>query len=198
MIDDQNLNKLPQSFYARDLLEIAPEILGKIFVKKSGSKIFSGSIVEVEAYHGAFDEAAHTFRGKTKANEIMFDEGGKLYVYFIYGMYFCCNIVTGKKDEGSAILIRGIEPISGTKCMMVNRSKSELKNLTNGPGKICQAFGITKSDNGTDLLGDDMYLLDTPTVSSDNIVQTTRIGISKSKDLPWRFYIKNNPFVSKP
>ncbi|MGE5683254.1 MAG: DNA-3-methyladenine glycosylase [Bacillota bacterium] len=196
--------KLSRDFYTRELLGVAKDLLGKILVKNDGNgKIFKGRIVEVEAYDGLTDQASHTYRGKTPRNEVMFREGGYLYVYFTYGMYYCCNIVTGKEGEGKAVLLRGIEPIEGIKDMAVNRfqkdfiNDKELLNLTSGPGKLCKAFGITKVNNGTDLLDEEIFLLDQNKVPAVNIVTATRIGITRSVDLPWRFYIKNNPFVSR-
>jgi DNA-3-methyladenine glycosylase len=115
-------------------------------------------------------------------------------------MHYCCNVVTGREGEGNAVLLRAMEPLEGIETMMRNRfgeSKKDFRNLTNGPAKICRAFGIDSKDNGVDLLGDDIYILDGETVSEDSIHVSRRIGIKKSTDLPWRFYIKENPFVSK-
>ena len=103
--------KLKREFYTRNLLNVAKNLLGKILVKKIGQKIISGKIVEVEAYHGDYDQASHAFKGKTKRNEIMFEEGGHLYVYFTYGIHFCANVVIGKKDKAAAVLIRAVEPL---------------------------------------------------------------------------------------
>ena len=195
--------KLAQNFYTRELHKVAHDLLGKIFVRKKSGKLYAGRIVEVEAYDGSIDEAAHTFRGKTKRNEVMFNTGGLLYVYFTYGMHFCCNVVTGKENEGKAILIRAIEPVEGIDLMMLNRyskkelSRSKLINLTNGPAKICQAFEIERKENGTDLTGDEIFICNAPKVPSINMAVSPRIGIKKSVDLPWRYYIKDNPFVSK-
>lgn len=195
--------KLSRDFYTRELLTVAKELLGKRFAKVSNNNLMlSGKIVEVEAYDGSVDQAAHTYKGKTPRNEVMFRQGGYLYVYFTYGMYYCCNIVTGNENEGKAVLIRAIEPLEGIVQMAVNRfqkdfiNDKELRNLANGPGKLCMAFGITKEYNGTDLSGERIFLLDQKKVPEENIISTTRIGISKSVELPWRFYIKNNPYVS--
>jgi DNA-3-methyladenine glycosylase len=178
--------------------------LGKIFVKEEESgEIYAGRIVEVEAYDGNVDEASHTFRGKTARNEVMFNKGGYLYVYFTYGAHFCANVVTGREGHGTGILIRGIEPIEGIENMSLNRfgkseiSEKEKKNLTNGPGKICKAFSIDKKLYGIDLTGDRVYLLNQPKINDEDLVIDKRIGISKSIDLPWRFYIKNNKYVSR-
>jgi DNA-3-methyladenine glycosylase len=194
------MRKLPRDFYTRDVLRVARELPGKVFVKKRVDTILAGKIVEVEAYSGAADEAAHSFGGVTARNQVMFREGGILYVYFTYGMHYCCNVVTGREGEGNAVLLRAMEPLEGIETMMRNRfgeSKKDFRNLTNGPAKICRAFGIDSKDNGVDLLGDDIYILDGETVSEDSIHVSRRIGIKKSTDLPWRFYIKENPFASK-
>lgn len=199
----RSFNKLPKNFYTRDTIAVAKELLGKVLVKKEGRKLLAGIIVEVEAYDGSVDEAAHTFIGKTKRNEIMFNEGGYFYVYFTYGAHFCCNVVTGKKGKGTAVLLRSVEPIAGVKQMAMNRfnkiliSEKEKINLTNGPGKICKAFDINRKHYGFDLTGDQIFILDRPRVSNKNIKISKRIGIKKSVDLPWRFYIKDNPYVAK-
>lgn len=195
--------KLPREFYTRSLIVVAKNLLGKILVKKSGSKILAGRIVEVEAYHGDFDQASHAFIGRTKRNDVMFYEGGYLYVYFTYGAHFCANVVTGKAGKGLAVLIRAVEPVCGIEQMAINRfEKKELSdkekiNLTNGPGKFCQAFSINKAHNGTDLTGDKIFILDQPKIGSRKIGVSKRIGITKSVDLPWRFFVKGNPYVSK-
>ncbi len=195
-------DRLPQKFYTRDVHKVALELLGKLFVRRINEKILAGRIVEVEAYDGSIDEAAHTFGGKTKRNEVMFEEGGLLYVYFTYGMHFCCNVVTGKENEGKAILMRAFEPVEGIERMAFNRfgkkriSGKEFINLTNGPAKICEAFEISRSNNGTDLTGREIFICNAPKVSKTKIVNSARIGIKKSVDLPWRYYIKDNRFVS--
>ena len=199
----QTMKKLSRDFYVRDVLKVAEELLGKVFVKKIGKRKLSGKIVEVEAYSGATDEAAHSFGGMTKRNEVLFRAGGLLYVYFTYGMHFCCNIVTGEEGAGNAVLLRALEPLEGIETMARNRfgesslGSRSLRNLANGPGKICRAFGIDRRDNGVDLLGDYIYVLEGENIERDSIQATKRIGIKKSVDLPWRFYIKGNPNVSK-
>ena len=195
--------KLKRNFYTRDVLIVAKELLGKILVKRNGTKILSGRIAEVEAYDGSIDQAAHTFRGKTERNKIMFGAGGFLYVYFTYGNHYCCNIVTGQEGSGTAVLIRAIEPLTGIDIMIKNRfgrnllNEKEKFNLTSGPGKVCRAFAITIDHYGTDLTGDEIYILDSPKIKPEEIVVSRRIGIIKSVDLPWRFYIEENPYVSQ-
>ncbi len=195
--------KLPGKFYTRDVLTVARELLGKIFVKNENGIVLSGKIVEVEAYDGDIDEAAHTFTGKTKRNEIMFGEGGFFYVYFTYGNHFCCNVVTGTSGKGTAVLIRAVEPIDGMDIMIKNRFGRELRNekekfnLTNGPGKVCQAFSITKKHYGIDLTGDEIFILGSKKLKEEEIGISQRIGIKKSVHLPWRFFIKNNQYISR-
>ena len=126
----RQLKKLNKDFYRRHALAVAPELLGKLLVRKSEDKLLSGMIVETEAYDGANDAASHSFGGRTKRNSVMFEEGGLLYVYFTYGMYYCCNIVTGKKDSGQAVLIRALEPVDGIGEMNLNRfSKYDMHNI---------------------------------------------------------------------
>jgi len=195
--------KLKISFYRRDVLIVARSLLGKVLVRAAGKEILAGKIVEVEAYHGVLDEAAHSYRGITKRNQIMFGEGGHLYVYFTYGAHHCCNVVTGKKGEGTAVLIRGVEPVSGVQRMIKNRFGRQLKNekeifnLTSGPGKACEAFGINRAHSGIDLTGDNIFISSGVKLSEKNIGVSKRIGITKSVDLPWRFYIINNPYLSR-
>ena len=198
-----NFKKLHRKFYTREVKTVAKDLLGKILVRKDGGSILAGRIVEVEAYDGNVDEAAHTFIGKTKRNEIMFNEGGYFYVYFTYGAHFCCNVVTGKKNHGTAVLIRAVEPIEGINKMIKNRfgrkllNEKERFNLTSGPGKVCQAMGINRSHYGIDLTMDKIFIIDAPKLKRNMMVVTKRVGIKKSVNLPWRFYIKENPYVSR-
>ncbi|VAX25600.1 DNA-3-methyladenine glycosylase II [hydrothermal vent metagenome] len=202
MKDILNSSKLEKPFYVRDVVKVAKDLLGKTLVRKVNGRALAGTIVEVEAYD-AGDEASHSFNGRSQRNDVMFEEGGLLYVYFIYGVHYCCNIVTGKAEHGAAVLIRAVEPLNHFDYLAKNRfgktgiTGKERTNLTNGPAKLCQAFKIGRAENGTDLTGAKIYLLDAPKLRNKQIVQTTRIGITKSKELPWRFYIKDNAFVSK-
>jgi DNA-3-methyladenine glycosylase len=195
--------KLSGNFYTRGVHTVAKELLGKLLVRGIKGSILSGIIVEVEAYDGSIDEAAHTFRGRTARNEVMYQKGGVLYVYFTYGMHYCCNVVTGKGNEGKAVLIRAIEPVQGIARMCINRfskeeiTQKEYTNLTNGPAKVCKALGIGLKENGTVLTGQEIYIIDRSVPSGEEIGVSKRIGIKKSVDLPWRYYIKDNRFVSK-
>lgn len=195
-------NKLKKSFYRREVIVVARDLLGKVLVKSNGKEILAGKIVEVEAYHGDIDEAAHSYGGITKRNEIMFEAGGYLYVYFTYGVHHCCNVVTGKKEQGTAVLIRAVEPVEGIDSMIRNRfgrkikSDKEIFNLTSGPGKVCQAFKLDRGHSGTDLTGKEICILNGEKIKSRDIGISKRIGITRSIDLPWRFFIKNNPYLS--
>lgn len=187
---------MKKQFFARDTVEVAKALLGKILQYKNTS----GIITETEAYKGSEDPASHAFK-KTPRSAIMHESYGRVYVYFIYGNYYCLNITTEKSKPG-AVLIRALQPVEGIKTMTKRRgikinicSRESLANLTNGPGKLCQALGITKALNGT-AVGDKIKVLDKPLLKKFKIVATSRIGITKAKNLKWRFYIKGSAFVS--
>ena len=200
--------KLDRKFYSRDTLILAKDLLGKIIVHNTGSTILKGKIVETEAYLGVIDKAAHVYGGKkTKRVMPMYGMPGTAYVYLIYGMYYCFNIVAKEEGVPEAVLIRGIEPIESIDKMAINRfgkvyaelSNYQKKNLSNGPGKLCIALNIDKSHNQEDLCGDRLYL-ESGKDKDFEIVETTRIGIDyaeKAKEWPYRFYINGNPYVSK-
>jgi DNA-3-methyladenine glycosylase len=194
------LKRLPRSFYTRSALTVARELLGKILVRKIGGKTLTGKIVEVEAYLGESDPASHAFRGKTERNSVMFRAGGYLYVYFTYGMHFCSNVVTGQEGIARAVLLRAIEPLEGIEEMKKNRGftgEFTLTNLTNGPAKLCEALHIRREQNGADLLGKQIFITHGENVPGKSIVRTSRIGINAAKEKKWRFYIKDNQWVSK-
>lgn len=203
MIDTSFNHILPRKFYTRPVITVAKELLGKVLVKNEGEILLAARIVEVEAYDGNIDEASHSFNGKTKRNEVMFNEGGFFYVYFTYGAHFCCNVVTGKINHGAAVLIRAVEPILGTDKMIESRfgrklkSEKEIFNLTSGPGKVCKAFGFNKEHSGIDLTSKSIYLLNAPKLKKSKIGVSKRVGISKSVDFPWRFFEIGNPFLSR-
>jgi DNA-3-methyladenine glycosylase len=196
--------KLPREFYTRDdTLEIAHDLLGKTLVVPTakGERV-SGIIVETEAYLGAIDKAAHSYGNRrTPRTEMMFAEGGTVYIFFIYGMYFQFNIVAGAVDSPQAVLIRAVEPIEGVDVMRERRGR-QMKdaNLTSGPGKLCIAFGIDKTFNGADLLGEKVWAEEGKTFSDAEIASGKRIGIDYAEEFaekPWRFWVKNNSFVSR-
>jgi DNA-3-methyladenine glycosylase len=182
------LHRLPREFYDRDTQLVAKELLGKFLVRRSGGLEQIGKIVEVEAYLGPHDLASHSARGLTQRTQVMFGPPGYVYVYMIYGMYNCLNIVTEKEGNASAVLIRAIEPIK-------NISLS-----TRGPGLLCKALGVDKKLNRHDLLSDDLFIAESNVTEKFTLIKKARIGVDYAKH--WskrllRFYIKNNPFVSK-
>ena len=191
------MKKLPRSFYLGSTLRIAKALLGKHIVRNYRGKKLVGRIVEVEAYRGSLDPASHAYHGRTKRNEVMFWEGGHLYVYFTYGMHFCANVVTRGRGIGEAVLIRAVEPVEGIEIMRRLRGKNgEGTNLCSGPANFCQAFGIKRPQNGVDLLGEDIYLLAGEEIPNSQIQTTTRVGIRKGTEKKWRFCVKGNPWVS--
>jgi DNA-3-methyladenine glycosylase len=195
--------KLSREFYTReDTLQVSRELLGKLLVVIDGSgRRVSGMIVETEAYMGEIDRAAHSFGGRrTPRNEITYAAGGHVYVFFIYGMYYQLNFVTGPADHPHVALIRGIEPVEGIEIMRERRGPMPDKNLTSGPGKLCIAFGIDRGLNGEDLFGNKIWLEDYKTFSDDEISIGKRIGIDYAQEYaekPWRFWVKDNAFVSR-
>ena len=194
--------RLKKDFYMRDGITVAKDLLGKIIYKKrEDGKIFSGRIVEVEAYPGINDKGSHSYNNKkTKRNEKMFEEGGIAYIFLIYGMYQCFNVVVSRKNDPQCVLIRGIEPIENKELMWEVRKVKKEKDLTNGPGKLTKALGITKEDNGEDLINGTNIWLEDDGYKIKDIIETTRIGIDYAEEDAlklWRFYIKDNIFVSK-
>jgi DNA-3-methyladenine glycosylase len=201
------LNKLKREFYKKSSIELAQALIGKILVHNINGQKISGRIVEVEAYMGIEDKAAHSYGGKrTKRTEVMYGLPGILYVFLIYGMYSCVNVVAGEIDEPQAVLIRAVEPLDGLDQISFNRykkpfkelSKKENINLTNGPGKLCMAMGIDKTANGVDLCMDNFFIEDDEYTAE--IVSSKRIGIDYAEeavDFLWRFSVKDNVFVSK-
>lgn len=185
---------------AREPLEVAAKaLLGRHIERMLDGQTLATRIVEVEAYHQS-DPASHTFRGPSPRNQSMFGPAGHAYVYFTYGMHHCLNVTAGKEGEGAGILIRALEPLEGLETMAVNRVQKELnpRNLCSGPGKLTQALAIDLSFNGHDLTQAPLELKEGVSVSEHDIITTARIGISKAIDTPWRFYLKDNPYISKP
>ena len=179
-----------QEFYLADATIIAPKLLGmKLSRKLPTGEVKSGIIVETEAYMPD-DPACHAYKGLSNRTAPMFAEGGISYVYFIYGMYYCLNVVTGKKGSGQAVLIRALEPL--------NRSITNFGREASGPGKLCNYLMITKNENNIDFcIKNSLWLEHCKNISEEEIMTTSRIGISKGVDYLWRYYIKNNPYVSK-
>jgi DNA-3-methyladenine glycosylase len=191
-----------------DSLEVAPRLLGWELVTGAGSADeTAGRIVEVEAYHGSADAASHAYRGITPRTAPMFEAGGRVYVYLSYGIHTCMNVTTGPAGEGQAVLIRALEPTVGLKVMTSRRGQTnprlltggqlDARLLTSGPGRLTQALGVTLADSGQ-RLGEHISLRPpAQPVPAADIVPGPRVGISNAKNLPWRFYVKGNQFVSK-
>ncbi|GAK09085.1 DNA-3-methyladenine glycosylase [Geomicrobium sp. JCM 19038] len=199
---------LPRTFYERPTLDVAPELIGKVLtiIHDDGTHL-KGRIVEVEAYIGPNDQASHTYGGKqTVRNQSMFKQGGTAYVYIIYGLHHCMNVVTRGAGKPEGVLIRAVEPLEGIESMSKQRygkpiedlTRRERLNLTNGPGKFGQAFGISRDEmDGHDFCSSTLFLEDG---ERGTVLRSKRIGIPNSgeaKEYLWRFYEANNPYVSK-
>ncbi|WP_028402495.1 DNA-3-methyladenine glycosylase [Ectobacillus panaciterrae] len=203
--------KWPLSLYEGDTLDVAKRLLGHKLVHVVDEKKRSGIIVEVEAYKGPDDKAAHSYGGRrTERTEVMYGPPGHAYVYFIYGMYYCFNIITAPAGLPQGVLIRALEPVEGLEDMLLSRygkievTKQQLRNVTNGPGKLCRAMDITMKQRGLSLLGDELYV---ETVFPEQHLSQTydiaagpRINIDYAEEAihyPWRFYFQGHPYVSK-
>ena len=180
---------------------VGPDLLGKILVRRDGRRLLTGRIVEVEAYLGAEDAAAHAFAGKTARNAVLFGPPGYAYVYFIYGNHYCLNVSCLPDGIPGGILFRGVEPIQGIAAMFKRRGideSSDLRKLTRGPGRLAAAFGITREgDNGKNLTSSrsNLYIADDGQPAPEVLI-TKRIGIKKATDMPLRYIVPGNPFVS--
>lgn len=200
--------KLTREFYSRDAREVAKELLGKVIVHKVDGVTLKGKIVETEAYIGSIDKACHAFGGKrTERLEPLYGESGITYVYFIYGKYFCFNVITGKKEVPEGVLIRAVEPLEGIEQMAKLRfnkslkdlTKTQKKNLTSGPSKFCMAFNIDKRSNMQDLCEDKLYIEQYTEEEQFTLIEAKRVGIDyaeEAKDFLWRYYIDESIWVS--
>jgi DNA-3-methyladenine glycosylase len=182
---------LGKKFFNQPTVNLAKALLGKYLVFGN----LKGMIVETEAYLFKNDPGCHASKGETVRNAPMFGPAGNTYVYLIYGMYHCLNIVSGKTGEGEAVLIRALEPVEGISLMQRRRKTKKLENLCNGPGKLTQAFDITKKHNNLSLIEGPLHIFDNK--KKYVIASAARIGLSEGKDLELRFYIEGNKFVSK-
>jgi len=177
---------------------VARDLLGRLLVRRLPEVTLVARIVECEAYQED-DPASHSFRPPTARTEVMFGPAGRLYVYFTYGMHFCMNVVTGRVGEGSAVLLRAAEPLSGVEWMQDRRGVADPRLLCSGPGRLTQAFGIDRTSNGTDLLsGRDLFLAPGRPVPEERVGVGPRVGISVAAERPWRFVELGNRFVSRP
>ncbi len=192
---------LSKSFYQhKNVVQIAKELLGKTIVTATNDQLTSGIIVETEAYSYR-ERGCHAYLNKkTARNQVMFDEGGISYVYLCYGIHHLFNVVTNKKDKAEAVLIRSLQPIQGEELMKERMQTTSLKRITSGPGKLTKALGIDRTHNGKNLLSPDIWIEEGIKIEKKHIVSTTRIGIDYAGEdakLPWRFYLKNNVWVSR-
>lgn len=194
---------MPRKFFlSQDAVEIGRHLLGKLIVVPDveGNRV-SGMIVEAEAYMGLSDRAAHSYGGRrTARNEVTYGIGGHAYVFFIYGMYYQLNFVTGPEDHPHVVLIRAVEPVEGIEVMRARRGEMKDANLTSGPGKLCIAFDIDHSLNGADLIDDKIWIEKYRKIPDDEIAVGKRIGIDYAgvdAEKPWRFWLRDNCFVSK-
>ncbi len=189
--------KIKKYFFQRQTDIVAKELLGNILCTYINNELTGGIIVEVESYYGFDDPANHGFKGKTKRNEVIFREGGFIYVYLNYGIHFLLNISTEMRDFPSSVFIRAIEPVYGIEIMKKRRGINNIKNLTNGPAKLTKALGIDKNLNGLSIESDIIFIEKNKNIKDFEIVRAKRIGISKGNDLLRRYYIKNSNFISK-
>ena len=190
------------SFFRQDTVELARKLLGCLLVHRTPDGAAGGMIVEAEAYVGAIDKACHAYRNRSGRTEIMYHDGGYAYVYLIYGMHYCFNAVTGPEGEGNAVLIRALEPLIGLDLMQQRRNTKNVRHLCSGPGKVCQALGITKNEYGLDLCAADspLRLIRYRYIPDAQIVATPRINVAYAEEAaawPWRFYVKDNLYISK-
>ncbi len=195
------MTRLPREFYDRDTLLVARELLGQRLVRLLNGERLVGRIVEVEAYIGETDQACHASCGRTARNAVMYGPPGHAYVYFIYGMHHCLNVVTEGEGSPAAVLIRALEPLAGVATMRRLRQGRPDRELTNGPAKLCQALNIDRTFNGVDLCAPGPLFIEAGTPVNEAEVGTgPRVGVrgdEQALTAPWRFFVRSNPFVSR-
>jgi len=194
----RSTRRLPRSFFTRPSPEVGPDLLGRILVRRvDDGTLLTARIVEAEAYQED-DPASHSYRGRTNRTEVMFGPAGHVYVYFTYGMHHCMNVVTGSTGEGSAVLLRAAEPLEGLEEMARRRGTNDPRMLCSGPGRLCQALGIDRAENGLDLVrGRQLWLLEGAPVPPSMISVGSRVGITSGTERPWRFSVRGDRFVSR-
>ena len=193
------LRRLPRSFFARPVLDVAPDLIGCVLAHVTDEGRVAGRIVEAEAY-GADDPGSHAARGRTERNAPMFEKPGLAYVYFTYGMHFCFNIVTDEPGRAGAVLVRAVEPLDGIELMRARRGAGiRDRDLARGPGRLTQAFGIGREHNRADLTKPPLLVYAGERFPSSAVVRTPRIGLGAVQDgRPWRFALRASPWVSGP
>ena len=201
MSPNEELMHLNRAFYLRDANTVARELLGKLLVHNSTAGMTPGIIVEVESYIGPSDKGSHAYGNKrTERTEIQYGLGGYAYIYSIYGMYSCFNVVTNAIDKPEVVLVRALEPVDGIELMQQRRDTRSIKDLCNGPGKLCNAMGITKAQYGLDLCATELFLIPWENIEESQIMVSPRINIDYAgdcRDYYWRYYIRDNLYVSK-
>lgn len=195
------LEAVPAQFYARPTLQVARDLLGCTLIHATTDGVLSGVIVETEAYVASTDEACHAFRGRTVRTAVLFGPPGVAYVYRSYGIHAMLNVVTEEEGTAAAVLIRALEPIAGEMSMRRHRGiveRAAPPHLTDGPGRLCQALDIRLEMNGFPLQRPPLYIVRPPEPQDERgpVIQTTRIGITRAMDLPWRFYLRESAAVS--
>ena len=197
---NRNMTTLMRSFYERHVVEVARDLLGKVVFRRCAEGLTSGRIVETEAYLAEHDTACHSYSGINRKNATMFGPPGHAYVYTIHAR-FCLNVVTEPEKVASAVLVRAVKPLEGIEIMQHRRVRQRTIELTNGPAKLCEALQINRNFDGWDLTqGTQLWIAEAggPEISSTDIGQSVRIGVTSAKDLTLRFFHKGNPFVSGP
>jgi len=193
--------RLDRTFFARDTLSVARELLGQRLVRAWSGQRISGRIVETEAYIGQDDAACHASHGRTARNAVMFGPAGHAYVYFVYGMHYCFNIVTEVEGFAAAVLVRALQPIEGLEAMRSRRRGRSDDELTNGPARLCSALVIDRALNDADLVtGDELWVEEDDPVPDAWVSTGVRIGVrgvTRARTVPWRFWVRDDPYVSR-
>ena len=188
--------RLPRSFFAREPVVLARDLLGRVLFYRTPQGLLAGRIVETEAYTGEADPASHAFRGRTPRNAVMFGPAGHAYVYFTYGMHHCLNVTAGPSGTAGAVLLRALEPLAGAEIMRARGDRGPEVRLLSGPGKIGRAFGLMLADNGRDFTRGPLGLSAGSPVPDREVAASARIGISRAVDLPYRFAVIASRSVS--
>jgi DNA-3-methyladenine glycosylase len=193
--------RLPRSFYRGGAVEVAPALLGKLLCQETPEGLCAGIIVETEAYAGPEDDGAHSYGGRrTARTEIQYGEGGFAYVFGVYGMHCCFNAVCAPAGKPEVVLVRALEPAEGLALMCARRGTGDVRQLCSGPGKLCQALGITRAQYGLDLCGSELFLADAPDIPAARIAISPRVNIDYAqqyRDRLWRFFIADSEYVSR-
>lgn len=188
---------VPHAYYEQSTLDLARDLLGKTLWRRTADGVVGGMIVETEGYIAAIDPASHNYRRPTQRAMTMFGPPGHAYVYFTYGMYYCCNVTAEPEGISGGVLIRAIAPSFGQDLMAQRCPPTrKLSDLARGPARLCQAFAITLADNGCDLTSDTLWISNAPSIDPQRIGVSARIGITRGTELPWRFFMRDSPAVS--